>query len=271
MQGGFKKTNLGPEFQRELEKFKREIEGIQQRIDEKKRERNRVEYQIKTEREIISKGSSQNKQKIVVLDKTIRGSEAEIKNAAGKYLAKIRGLNLKITELIKEIKTLRDEKLKTKEGREGEEKSREKSTDDLTREKNDIQTKIKNLQIRLKEIELEIQKGMQKPSSQKFQREGISIDQQIKTKESEKEKLEKEKMKIQGLISSSSENISRVKIKANQEKGVIEKWAKSQVASLNLQKFENNLKEINNSILQLERQKTEAERSLSSTRTRLRR
>ena len=57
MQGGFKQTNLGPEFQRELDKFKREVEGIQQRIDEKKRERTRVEYQIRTEKEIILKGN----------------------------------------------------------------------------------------------------------------------------------------------------------------------------------------------------------------------
>lgn len=271
MQGGFKQTNLGPEFQRELEKFKREIEGIQQRIDEKKREKTRIEYQIKTEREIILKGNSQKKQKLVVLEKTIRGTEGDIRNAAEKYLAKIRNLNTKITELIKEIKTLKEERLKTKEGKEGEVKNREKTLDDLGRERNEIQTKIREFQVKLKEIEQEIKKGVQGPSSQKFQRETISIDQNIKTKELEKERLEKEKIKIQALVSSSSENISRGKVKAIQEREGIEKWVKSQVASLNLQKFENNLKEINNSILQLERQKIEAERSLSSTRMRLRR
>jgi len=271
MQGGFRQVNLGSGFQRELEKFKREVEGIQQMIDEKKRERTRVEYQIRTEKEIILKGNSQKKQKLAVLEKTIRGTEGDIRNAAEKYLAKIRSLNVKITELIKEIKALKGEKFKTKEGKEGEVKIREKSTDDLMREKNDVQTKIKNLQVRLKEIELKIQRGMQKPSSQKFQREGISINQQVKTKEAEKERLEKEKIKIKALVSASSGNILRGKTKAIQEKEGIEKWVKSQVASLNLQKFENNLKEINNSILQLERQKIEAERSLSSTRSRLRR
>lgn len=271
MRGGFKQTNLGPEFQRELEKFKSEIERIQQRIDEKKRERARVEYQIKTEREIISKGNVQKQQKLAVLEKTIRGTEGDIRGIAEKYLAKIRLTENKITELTKEIKNLQDEKLKTKEGKEGEAKNKEKAKDELIKEKNEIQTRIRELETKLKEIDLAIQRSQQAPSSQKLQRAGISIDQQIKSKEAEKNRLEKEKLKTQGLVSSSTGSISRGKVKAIQEKEGIERWVKSQVASLNLQKFESNLKEINNMILQLERQKLEAERSLSSTRTRLRR
>lgn len=271
MQGGFKQVKLGAEFQRELEKFKREAENIQQRIDEKKREKARVEYQIKSEKEIILKTNTQKKQRLAVLEKIIRGTENEFKSANERNLNKAKNFSAKIAELNNEIKAFKDERGRSKEKRLEEGREKVKTTDDLMREKNDLQTKIKELQSKLKAIDLEIQKSSQKTSSQKIQTGAMNLDQQIKLKESEREKLEREKNRIHATVSASSDGSSRKKLKAMQEKEEIENWLKSQVISLNLQRFESNIEEINRSILQLERQKIEAERSLSSTRSRLRR
>ena len=107
MTNGYKYTKLPAEFQKELERFSGEVREIQRQIEEKKREKKRLEDKIGEEKTIVFREDSQKQQRLSSLEKEIQELDREIKNLPGKYSSSIKALEQKIVELSREIEEIK--------------------------------------------------------------------------------------------------------------------------------------------------------------------
>ncbi|PIQ92964.1 MAG: hypothetical protein COV69_00290 [Parcubacteria group bacterium CG11_big_fil_rev_8_21_14_0_20_39_14] len=272
MTNGYKYTKLPAEFQKELERFSGEVREIQRQIEEKKREKKRLEDKIGEEKTIVFREDSQKQQRLSSLEKEIQELDREIKNLPGKYSSSIKALEQKIVELSREIEEIKKKSLELKTEKIEKVQAEKKSPEELMRQKAELQTKIKEIESKIRMLDIEIGKASrvhQKTAVHEKQRESIQLEQQIKLKERGKKSLEGEINEIRGTISVVSDNLSRRKFEAIREKERLEKELKTRASSLNLQKLESVVKELTSEIQRLERRKSDAQNDLAMLRTKM--
>ncbi len=249
MPSGFKHGKLTPELQIQMGRFEREMRDIQRQIEERKRERDRTQSQIKAEKDILSKENSQRQSKISNLEKEIRGIDDEIKKISEKYSSQIKLLDNQIIEANKALERATGQSEEFRRIAQEKPETETKVIEDLTRQKNQLQFEIRDLENKiqerknkLNEIETEIQRASKKTPLPK----GIIMSEpQLKLKRAEKERLEGEKNKIQTAINNFTDNLSRRKSQALKEKEALEKEIKIQPSALHLQKLETSFNEFN--------------------------
>jgi len=252
MRGGYKYASLPADVQMAIKKIEAEAVRIRTQIASKEVQKRAIMAKIESLKESLRAGSSKERDELENSEKRIqeKGIVEQIKK---KYAAQLSIIDARIAEIDREIGTAKRESEELRASFQQKPlPSEEKVLEGLHQQKNqilgqiqDFKNKLKDLEDRLEEVIGSIQRLSQKSLSRIPKKLVISTPSQLRVRQAEKEKLEKEKEKIQKIISGEIDFKKQELMPKKEKFGEVRR---TQSSSFELKKLENSAAQLENEI-----------------------